>query len=205
MALSSGGLLNGSNLRWNFSVGGRRNVLEGSDVGGARPGFADHVEFVERLLAVDPHVEDAAGFAAARHVVFAVQRLREVQAQFVYARGQRNVVCERAFAPALVDSGFARAEDRMIVGFKNAPALEIPVALPDPAQAVRVVSVLVPGQNPHLKRIGNRAHDRRRRAGELRGLRSGPRQSATATAPLVSTSAAAMAALRMRKLVRAGP
>ena len=73
-------------LQVELSVGGRRNVLEGSDVGGARPGFADHVEFVERLFAVDPHIEDAAGFAAAGHIVFAVQRFREVQPEFVNAR-----------------------------------------------------------------------------------------------------------------------
>ena len=94
MALSSGGLLNGSNLRWSFPSAAGRNILEGPDVGGARPDFADHVEFVQRLLAVDPHVEDAAGFTAAGHVVFAVQRFREVQPQFVNARGKRNIVAK---------------------------------------------------------------------------------------------------------------
>ena len=50
------------------------------------PTSADHVEFVQRLLAVDPHVEDAAGFAAAGHIVLAVQRFREMQPEFVDAR-----------------------------------------------------------------------------------------------------------------------
>ena len=50
----------------------------------------------------------------------------------------------------------------MIVGFKHAPALKIPVALPDPAQPVGIVAILVTRQNPHLERIGDRAHDGRR-------------------------------------------
>jgi hypothetical protein len=102
-------------LEVEFSVGGRRNVLEGPDVGGARPGFGNHVEFVERFRTVDPYVEDAAGFAAAGLIVFAIQRFREVQPKFVIAGGERDIVGESAFAPALVDCGLTGAGYRMIV------------------------------------------------------------------------------------------
>ena len=125
-----------------FSIGGRRNVLERSDVGGAGAGFADDVEFVERLFAVDPDIEHTAGFSAAGHIILAVERLREVEANFVDARRERNIVDEGTFAPALVDVGLAGAENRVTVGLEDRPTLKIPVALPNPAQAVRVISAL---------------------------------------------------------------
>ena len=158
MAQSSGGLLNGSNLRCSFPSAAGEMSLKALNVGRAWPGIADHVEFVERLLTVDPHVEDPAGFAAAGHIVFAVQRLREVQPQFVNPRGEGNIVGESALAPALVNFRLARAEYRMVAGFKYAAALKIPVALPDPAQAVGVVAILAARQNPHLERVGRRGH-----------------------------------------------
>src|ERR1039458_8701189 len=83
-------------LEVEFSVGGRRNVFEGPDVGGARPGFGDRVEFVQRLSTVDPHVEDAAGFAAAGLIIFAIKSFREVQPEFVNPGGKRDIVGERA-------------------------------------------------------------------------------------------------------------
>ena len=67
-------------------------------------------------------------------------------------------------------SGLAGAEDRMVVGFKHGPALKIPVALPDPAQAVGIVAALVTRQDPHLQRVGHRGHDRRQDGGTLRDL-----------------------------------
>ena len=189
MAQSSGGLLNGSNFRCSFpSAAGEisLNALTSAVLGA---GFADDVEFVERLFAVDPHIEDTAGFSAAGHIVLAVQRFREVQAKFVDARRERNIVGEGAFAPALVDVRLAGAEDRMIVGFEHRPALKIPVALPNPAQAVRVVAVLAPRQDSDLRRIG----DRRSHRSGLGGARwlavlSGGRQRATATATIARSN-----------------
>ena len=58
----------------------------------------------------------------------------------------------------------------MVAGFKYGPALKIPVALPDPAQAVGIIAALVTRQDPHLQRIGHRCHDRRQDSGTLRDL-----------------------------------
>ena len=71
-----------------------------------------------------------------------------MQTQFVHACGQRDVVSERAFAPALVDARFARAQDRMIRRFEDVTTLEVTVGLPHFAVAVGVVGAQMTGQDP---------------------------------------------------------
>src|ERR1019366_1921590 len=86
------------------------------------------------------------------------------------AGGERNIVGESAFAPALVDAGLTRAGYCMTVGFKHAPALKVPVVLPDPPRAVVVFAVQVTRQNPQLVRVGNRGRDGRRAGGDAGGF-----------------------------------
>src|SRR5215472_7095823 len=109
-----------------LSVRGRCDVLKRPDVGSAGTSFRNHVKLVKCYLAVDPDVEDPAGFASAGHVIFTVKRLGEMQPQFVHAGREGNLVGERPFAAALINSGLARPEDRMVVRFEHASALKIP-------------------------------------------------------------------------------
>jgi len=68
----------------------------------------NHVELIERFIAVDINVEQSAGFTAAGCVSFPIERFREVQAQFIRAGSERYVIAERAFPAGLVELGLVR-------------------------------------------------------------------------------------------------
>src|SRR5436853_3017425 len=152
-----------------FAVGGGRDVLEGSEIGGARSGFANHVEFTQCLLAIDVYIENAAGLTAAGHVVLTVESLGKVQPQFIDAWWQRDIVSKITLPPALVDARLASAQNRVIQRLKNVSTLKIPVRQPDPAETVGVIAAQVAGQNSNVAgAVQPRRYAPNRRAGSLR-------------------------------------
>src|SRR5262249_55753032 len=72
-------------LEVQLSVSRGRDVLEHFDIGRAWPCFRRDVELVQPLAAIPSYVKHRAGLAAACRIVFAIQGLGEMQAQFVNA------------------------------------------------------------------------------------------------------------------------
>src|ERR1039457_3946778 len=108
--------------------GGWRDGFESPDVRRAGSHLADDIELVQDLAPIGKHRKNAPGLAAAGHIIFAVERLRKVEAHFVIAGRQRNLIGKGALPSGLIQSRIAGADDGPATGLKNVSAGEITVA-----------------------------------------------------------------------------
>ena len=122
-----------------LAIAGRGDVVKDLHFGGAFAArVGKNVEIVEHRLAIHRDGHCAAALAASTGILRAVLSLRKVQAQFVSARLQWDVVGEISLPAAAVDDGILGTPDVLNRALHRASARKVSIRIP---QLARVIDI----------------------------------------------------------------
>src|SRR5438105_5985221 len=153
-----------------FSIRGGRDILETPDISrGGSTRVRDDVEVAKDLRSVQDDAKKPGTLAAAGSVAFTIKSLREMEAQFIHAWFERDVVIAPPLATTIVQPRFARTQDRTAGGVEHGPALKELVALPEASKAIQVGCSI-----RHARKDANVVRDLLQSAGRLNRYRRDP-------------------------------
>src|SRR5277367_6363769 len=123
------------------------NIPEDLNVRRAWAGFADDVEVSEGVSSVNLNVEKPRRFAAPCEIHVSVEGFGKIQAQFVDAMSQPDLVGEGPFAPAFIDARIVRLRDRVAVQMDRRAAQKESIRTPNMVEAIPVSAAGAAGEN----------------------------------------------------------